>query len=148
MGRVVQVHRHIPWFSGQMNKMEGALVGVALGFYRSPVERYGVVANFLNQLAESSPELRNTLWGLGMHRNNDHLRTLGALRNHHVHARGSQNEDQRVLVRAFRALREPEMRAEVERGAGVAAGLAGLGALPERVKRLLGPAPAAQELTE
>ncbi len=138
--RLVGSHRHIPWFSAQMNKMQESLVAVALGFYPTPVQRYGVVADFLNQLTESNPRLHNSLWGLGMRTDSKHLRTLGALRNHHVHGRGNQNEDQRVLVQAFLALPEPEMCKEVEQGAEATARLAQLKALPELVKRLVGPA--------
>lgn len=140
MWRLVGSHRHIPWFRAQMNKMQESLVAVALGFYRNPLQRYGVVADFLNQLTESNPRLHNSLWGLGMRTGSKHLRTLGALRNHHVHGHGNQNEEQRVLVRAFLALPEPEMRTEVAKGAETAARLAQLKALPELVERLVGPA--------
>ena len=145
MWRLVGSHRHIPWFRAQMNKMQESLVAVALGFYRNPLQRYGVVADFLNQLTESNPRLHNSLWGLGMRTDSKHLRTLGALRNHHVHGHGNQNEEQRVLVRAFLSLPEAEMRTEVAQGAETAARLAQLQALPDLVGRLVGPAaPAAQ----
>lgn len=145
MSKLVRDHRHIPWFSAQMNKMRESLVAVALGFYRTPVQRYGVVADFLNQLTESSPRLRNTLWGLGMRQEgteSESLRMLGALRNHHVHGRGNQDEEQRILVRTFLSLSEPEMRTRVEQGAEAAAQLAQLKALPNLVKRLVDPAAA------
>ena len=145
MWRLVGSHQHIPWFRAQMNKMQESLVAVALGFYRTPLQRYGVVADFLNQLTESNPRLRKSLWGLGMRTDSEHLRTLGALRNHHVHGHGNQSEEQRVLVRTFLALPEPEMRTEVEQGAEAAARHAQLKALPDLVRRLVGPAaPAAQ----
>lgn len=140
MSRLVGSHRHIPWFSKQMNKMQEPLVAVALGFYRTPVQRYGVVADFLNKLTESNPQLHNSLWGLGMRTDSRRLRTLGALRNHHVHGDGNQNEDQRVLVRTFLALPESEMRSEVEQGAEAAAHVAQLTALPDLVRRLVNPA--------
>ncbi len=50
MWGLVGDHRHIPWFSAQMNKMRESLVAVALGFYRSPVQRYGVADFQLNAL--------------------------------------------------------------------------------------------------
>ena len=141
MWRLVGSHRHVPWFSAQMNKMQESLVAVGLQFYRTPVQRYGVLANFLNQLTESNPRLHNSLWGLGMRTGSDRLRTLGALRNHHVHGDGNQNEEQRVLLRRFLALEEAERRTEFAQGAEAAARLAGLNALPNLVGRLLGPEP-------
>ncbi|MCY4075753.1 MAG: protein kinase family protein [Acidobacteria bacterium] len=137
MWRLVGNHRHVLWFSAQMNKMQESLVAVALGFYRTPVQRYGVVADFLNQLTESNPRLHNSLWGLGVRTDSRELRTLGALRNQHVHGHGNQSEDQRVLVQRFLALPEPEMRTEVEQGAEATGRLAQLKALPELVKRLV-----------
>ena len=98
MWRLVEAHRHIPWFSAQMNKMREPLIDVALGLHRTPEQRYGVVANFLNQLAESNPGLHSSLWALGMREEGaegEHLRTLGTLRNQEAHGSGKQNEEQR-----------------------------------------------------
>lgn len=137
---LVGEHRHIPWFSAQMNKMQESLVALALGFYRTPASRYGVVANFLNQLAESNPMLRNSLWGLGQKKtgaDSELLKTLGALRNHHSHARGNQPDEQRVLVDKFLDLAEPKRRTYAERSAEIVAQLAQLRSLPDLVKRLV-----------
>jgi hypothetical protein len=134
-------HRHIPWFSVQMNKMRESLVNVALGFYRIPAQRYGVIADFLNQLTESNPVLHNSLWGLGLRTGGpggDILKTLGALRNQHVHGRGNQSDDQRILVQRFQALRAPEQRVEFCRGTDTVASIAQLKGLPAVVLKLLG----------
>lgn len=141
MRRLVARHQHEPWFGRQMNKMRESLVAVALGFYRAPGQRYGVIADFLNQVAEGNPQLESSLWGLGMRTGGargEDLRTLGALRNYHVHGGGKQNDEQTGLVRTFLALPEAKMRAQVERGGRAAAELAGLDALPSLVQRLLG----------
>jgi serine/threonine protein kinase len=134
-------HRHIPWFSAQMNKMRESLVNVALGFYRIPAQRYGVIADFLNQLTESNPVLHNSLWGLGMRTGGpggDILKTLGALRNQHVHGRGNQSDDQRILVQRFQALPPPEQRREFCRGTDSVASIAQLKGLPAIALKLLG----------
>ena len=51
----VSEHRHLPWFSEQMNKSREALVSVWLRHYRLPRDRYRVVADFLNPAYGDSP---------------------------------------------------------------------------------------------
>ena len=140
---LVGSHRHIPWFKDQMNKMQEPLVAVALGFYRTPEQRYGVVADFLNQLTESNPGLNNTLWELGKREvgaKGRILKTLGALRAYHVHGIEVLGDGQCVLVRTFLELSEQRKRTQVQQAAGVVARLAQLNALAKLVERLTSPA--------
>ena len=132
----VREHRHLPWFSAQMNKFREPLVSVWLKHYRLPRHRYGVIADFLNQLTETAPSVKQSLWALGLRDNDRNLKTLGAVRNQFAHGGNLQIEEQRVLVKKFESAgtkHQLSVLLGVVRKASAACQLASLPALGERL---------------
>jgi serine/threonine protein kinase len=130
-------NRHIPWFSAQMNKMRESLVNVSLGFYRIPIQRHGVIADFMNQLAESSHMTRSSLFVLGLREQDDSMQMIGALRNQHVHGRGKQTEEQRLLVQRFERLELEDQKKQLSACAASVARLCQLKVLPALLTQLI-----------
>ena len=99
----VSEHRHLPWFSVQMNKFREPLVSVWLRHYRLLRHRHGVVADFLNQLTETAPSVKKSLWALGLREEDRNLKTVGSVRNQFAHGGNLQLDEQRILVKRFEA---------------------------------------------
>lgn len=135
---LVRDHRYVPWFSAQMNKTRESLVNVALRQYRSPMHRHGVVADFVNQLTEACPLVKRPLSAVGLRLNDVAVKTLGAIRNHHVHGKGNQLEEQRVLVQRFAQSSPDDQKALILSAIAKVGDACQLTALPNLGMRLLG----------
>jgi hypothetical protein len=130
--------RHVPWFSAQMNKTRESLVNVRLRYYRSPMHHYGVLADFFNQVTETCPSVKKPIWNIGQRDGDESLKTLGAIRNQHVHGRGNQLEEQRLLIQRFEALTPTNQKASIRRSVQTIAAACHVTSLLALVDKLLG----------
>ena len=132
----IREHRHLPWFSAQMNRSREHLVSLWLGHYRLAEQRVGVVADFLNQLTESAPSVGRSLWNLGVSGEDEGMQMLGALRNRFVHGGRREGERQEVLAKRFVAARRERQRMIVRNVADKVGKMCGLRSLPALGERL------------
>ena len=130
IGECIREHRHLPWFGAQMHKSREHLVSLWLGHYRLTEQRVGVMADFLNQLTESAPSVRRSLWSLGLSGEDEGMQTLGALRNRFVHGGFRERDEQRVLAKKFMAAKGERQRAIVGNVVGKVGRMCGLRSLP------------------
>ena len=112
----------MPWFSEQLRKSQGSLLGLAMGFQPTTFGRFLGLSDFVNQVLEGCPSVVGSLKQLRTPqegRSLDPVTTLWALRNHHVHAVDANYRETRASVEKFRKMKKE--RQQVHFLAGVKA---------------------------
>ena len=128
-----------PWFSAQLRKSKPELLGIAMGFQATPLERFAALAHFLNQVSEGHPQGRSLklLREKESQSQSDSVTTLWALRNHYSHAKGARFEETRTAVEEFRQLTRKVQLERFLKGARAVGQECGLSSLPAVVKAVM-----------
>ena len=104
--------QHSPWFSPILRSAKPVLVAMSIGFYRTGPERMRELSDFLNRIAENSPDVKRIkrLRAANDVRQLDPISVVVALRNARVHAGLAETEDNRIIREAFERLGVQEQR--------------------------------------